>query len=75
MIGLDTNILVRLLVADDPEQTERARKLVSARCTRESPGFINCIVLAELVWVLSGAYGLSRSQIANAVEALLAGED
>lgn len=75
MIGLDTNILVRLLVADDPEQTERARKLVAAQCTRESPGFINCIVLAELVWVLSGAYGLSRSQIANAVEALLAGED
>ena len=75
MIGLDTNILVRLLVADDPEQTERARKLVAEQCTRESPGFINSIVLAEFVWVLSRAYGLSRSQIASAVEALLAGDD
>lgn len=75
MIGLDTNILVRLLVADDPEQTERARELVAERCTPESPGFINSIVLAELVWVLSRAYGLSRAQIASAVEALLGGED
>lgn len=64
-----------MLVADDPEQTERARKLVAERCTRESPRFINSIVLAELVWVLSRACGLPRSRIASAVEALLAGED
>lgn len=75
MIGLDTNILVRLLVADDPDQTARAQRFIAARCTRESPGFINCIVLAELVWVLARAYGYSRASIANVVEDILSGDD
>ena len=75
MIGLDTNILVRLLVADDPDQTARARRFVESRCTSESPGFINCSVLAELVWVLARVYDYSRADIAAAVENLLAGDD
>jgi predicted nucleic-acid-binding protein len=75
MIGLDTNVLVRLIVADDPEQTARARRFVEARCTPASPGFINCIVLAEFVWVLASVYAFKRPQIAGAVEMLLAGDD
>ena len=75
MIGLDTNILVRLLVADDPAQTESAKRFVRARCTRNSPAFINSVVLAELVWVLERSYKHSRSEIATAIEALLAGDD
>ncbi len=75
MIGLDTNVLVRLLVADDPDQTARAQRFIAARCTRKSPGFINCIVLAELVWVLARAYGYSRASIADVVEDLLSGDD
>jgi predicted nucleic-acid-binding protein len=75
MIGLDTNILVRLLVGDDPAQTTQAQQFVQARCTRESPGFISCVVLAEVVWVLASAYDYRRSDIAAAVESLLVGED
>jgi predicted nucleic-acid-binding protein len=75
MIGLDTNVLVRLVVGDDPRRTEQAKRFVDRRCTPESPGFINCIVLAELVWVLAGSYGYSRSEIGAAVEGLLAGGD
>jgi predicted nucleic-acid-binding protein len=75
MIGLDTNIFVRLVVADDPAQTARAQRFVETRCTPEAPGFINCIVLAELVWVLARAYDYSRAEIAAAVENLLAGDD
>jgi len=75
MIGLDTNILVRLLVADDPAQTARVKRFVDRHCTRETPGFINCVVLAELVWVLGSVYRYSRSEIADAIEDLLIGED
>ena len=75
MIGLDTNILVRLVVADDPAQTARAQRFVETRCTPEAPGFINCIVLVEFVWVLASVYDYQRSQIASALEALLAGDD
>ena len=61
MIGLDTNVLVRYLVQDDPRQAAAANRLVETRCTRESPGFVSQIVLAELVWVLRGAYGYDKS--------------
>ena len=75
MIGLDTNVLVRLVVGDDPQQTRQAKAYVARHCTPDSPGFINCVVLAELVWVLASSYHYSRSEIATAVEALIAGVD
>ncbi len=71
MIGLDTNILVRYLVGDDPEQSRAAGQLIKRRCTEETPGWINRIVLCELVWVLEGAYGYDRGAIAEVVEHLL----
>jgi predicted nucleic-acid-binding protein len=75
MIGLDTNVLVRLVVGDDPRQTEQAKAYVDRYCTPNSPGFINCVVLAELEWVLASSYNYSRSQIASTVEILLTGAD
>jgi predicted nucleic-acid-binding protein len=75
VIGLDTNILVRLVVGDDPVQTRQAKRFVESRCSAESPGFINCVVLTEFVWVLARTYGYSRSEIAGTVESLLAGDD
>jgi predicted nucleic-acid-binding protein len=75
MIGLDTNVLVRLVVGDDPQQTRQAKAYVDRHCTLDSPGFINCIVLAELVWVLKSSYGYNRSEIAAAVEGLVIGAD
>ena len=75
MIGLDTNVLVRLLVEDDPVQTEQARRFIERHCTPESPGFINCLVLAELVWVLESFYRFDRIRIAAAIESVTAGRD
>lgn len=70
MIGLDTNLVVRLVTADDPKQTEAVRRLLKANCTPDHPGFINRIVLCELVWVLKRRFGYSRAAIADAVLAL-----
>lgn len=71
MIGLDTNVLVRYLVQDDPEQARKASSVIARHCTRESPGFINRIVLCELVWVLEDAYGYSKEAIAGVLEKVL----
>ena len=75
MIGLDTNVLVRLVVGDDPQQTRQAKAYVDRHCTPDAPAFINCVVLVELVWVLASSYGYNRSEIATAVEGLIAGVD
>jgi len=71
LIGLDTNVLVRYLVQDDPGQSRKAAQLISRECTREAPGFINRIVLCELVWVLETAYGYSKEAIAGVLEKVL----
>ncbi|HTO85561.1 MAG TPA: type II toxin-antitoxin system VapC family toxin [Methylomirabilota bacterium] len=71
MIGLDTNVLVRHLTGDDPVQTPKARALLAARCTVDDPGYVNRIVLCELVWVLARGYRYDRRTIAGALEQLL----
>jgi predicted nucleic-acid-binding protein len=49
MIGLDTNVLVRYLVQDDPEQSAAAGSLFDT-FTAEAPGFISAVSIVELVW-------------------------
>ncbi len=71
MTGLDTNVLVRFLVRDDAAQAKAAERFLREQCTTEEPGWVNRIVLCELVWVLDRAYGYSREHIAGVLERLL----
>ncbi len=71
MIGLDTYVLVRYVVQDDVEQAEAAGRLIEGQCTRELPGWVSSIVLAELVWVLRGAYGYDKGVIVSVVRQIL----
>lgn len=70
MIGIDTNVVVRFLAQDDDVQSPLATRFI-AELSREGPGFISAVVLAEITWVLSRAYKASRDDIAKAVEGLL----
>jgi predicted nucleic-acid-binding protein len=71
MIGLDTNVLVRYITQDDAVQAERATRLIESRRTAESPGLVADVVLCELVWVLSRAYGYDKAQVVGVLEQLL----
>jgi predicted nucleic-acid-binding protein len=62
MIGVDTNVLVRVAVADSPAQTAAAHKFLSAR-TADDPAFVSTVVLAELAWVLDHAYGFTHQML------------
>ena len=70
MTGLDTNVLVRYVMQDDPRQSPRATRLIES-LSAEEPGFVSVVTLVELVWVLSGSYGLARAQVATVLETLL----
>ena len=70
MIGLDTNVLVRYIMQDDIKQSAIAGRLLES-LTVESPGFVSLVAIVELGWVLSSAYELSRSELMEAVDALL----
>jgi predicted nucleic-acid-binding protein len=69
MIGLDTNVLVRYIMQDDAKQAALASRLVESLA--DSTGFIPLIVIAELSWVLTSAYSLSRQQLTEALEGVL----
>ncbi|WBQ11340.1 type II toxin-antitoxin system VapC family toxin [Hyphomonadaceae bacterium ML37] len=70
MIALDTNVLVRFLVQDDPLQAQMATKVID-QLTDDAQGFVSREVLIELVWVLERAYRLGRAEIAFALSGLL----
>ncbi|HYN38224.1 MAG TPA: PIN domain-containing protein [Rhodospirillales bacterium] len=71
MIGLDTNVLLRLLLRDDDAQAAAADRFVEAACSPEAPCLINRIVLVEAAWVLGSGYGYSRAQVAAILDGIL----
>lgn len=74
MIALDTNVLVRFLVQDDPRQGRVAADLI-ASLSESHPGYICREVLVELVWVFERAYKMKRTQIAPVIEGILASRE
>jgi len=68
--AIDTNILARYLRDDDPEQSRRAHQYVQAAVRRGEPLYVNHIVLAELVWILSSVYEHTKDEIVNVIEVL-----
>ena len=74
MIGLDTNVILRFLLADDPAQGAAARAVFEG-LTEDNPGYVNIITLVELVWTLRNRYRISREQVADIVAGLLGSRD
>ncbi len=70
MIGLDTNVLVRYLVQDDPDQSARATALIEG-LDDQRRGFVSIVVLVELSWVLRRAYGVSADEVHAVVDRLV----
>ncbi|WP_026873230.1 type II toxin-antitoxin system VapC family toxin [Inquilinus limosus] len=65
MRAIDTNVLVRFLVADDKRQAERARMAFAAGDIT-----IATTVMLESEWVLRSAYGFPPDQVADALRKL-----
>ncbi|MBP2548932.1 putative nucleic-acid-binding protein [Neorhizobium galegae] len=70
-ITADTNLLVRIVVADDPAQAKAAVELLaSAELVA-----ITLQSFCELAWVLSRAYNVPRPSIVAAIRAFLETEN
>lgn len=71
MIGLDTNILVRYLVQDDPVQATKASRLIEDAAARGEACFLSCVVLCETAWVLTSAYDCDRKTVGHVMEKIV----
>lgn len=67
MIGVDTNVLVRIFAADEAKQRKAAQDFMRQR-TAEDPAFVSAVVVAEVTWVLDRTYGFGVSSIRDALE-------
>ena len=71
MLGIDTNVVVRLIVADDAAQTHKARRLVEQALRRDEAVLVSLLVLLESEWVLRSRYGFNRVAVLGIFRALL----
>ena len=65
MQAIDTNIVIRYLTGDHPQQAARASAVIDA-----GDVFVGTTVLLESEWVLRSVYGFSGSEVAVALRAL-----
>lgn len=70
MIGLDTNVLLRFFLQDEPDQSARAAVLMGNLSLRE-PGYISSVTLVESVWVLERSYQKPKRDVVFFVQGLL----
>ncbi len=71
MRAVDTNILVRFLVRDDPVQADLVYQLFKKAEQARSCLFVPLTVMLELIWVLESAYSVGRTEIIEAIGDLL----
>ena len=74
MIGIDTNIIVRLLLRDDEAMFQRAAALIG-RTSPDDPLVVNVVVVAESLWVLERKAGVDRATARTTLAALLESEE
>jgi len=65
MRAVDTNVLVRLILGDNPQQEASAQRFIA------TGAWASVLVLAETVWVLGATYDRNPPRLAAAIEKLL----
>ena len=68
---VDTNIFLRFLVNDIPQQADACEAIFRRAVAGEEALYTTDMVIAEIVWVLESYYDLSRSEVRTKVEKIL----
>lgn len=68
MRAIDTNVLVRLVTGDEPDQVALAEEFIAG-------AWVSHLVLAETVWVLDTVYERTSAQILPSIQMLLDHKD
>jgi len=71
LIALDTNVLIRYMVPDDPLQFRLASDLIQRQRSYGQPALVTLLVILESEWVLRSAYRYSKSQIMSTFVSIL----
>lgn len=70
LVGIDTNVVLRAVLRDDPDQSAAAAEFFRA-LTPERRGLITQVTLAECYWVMARAKRLSRDTCLAVIRSLI----
>ena len=72
MIAIDTNVLLRYLLQDDPKQSKKAVEVINGgQCV-----LVTDVVLTEAIWTLTGKrYSADKETVCRVVRGLLGDND
>lgn len=65
---LDTNLIIRFLVNDDPKKVNRVEKLLS---DKNNTNILLDTIVVEIIWVLSFYYSLNKTDVIEKINALI----
>lgn len=74
MIAVDTNVLLRYVLQDDPRQSALASAFMRQRAP-EDPAFISTAVVLEFIWTLRRRYGFAQTDVSPVVASLARSKD
>ena len=69
--SVDANVILRFLLRDHDELSPKARATIEAAAGGHIAIVLDPVLLAEVVWVLTSYYELSRAEIAAGLEPIL----
>lgn len=75
MAALDTNVLVRFLVRDDPAQLAAAERLIQGFVDAGENLYVPVSVSLELEWALRSNFGLDKSTVVQTLSNLLSAQE
>lgn len=65
---IDTNLIIRFLINDNPQKVSRAEKLLREKTNQN---ILLDTVIAEIIWVLSSYYSLRKESVIEKIRALI----
>lgn len=71
MKALDTNVLIRFLVKDDPKQANTVYRLFKRAESDRQEFWVPLVVILETIWVLESVYQISRQEAVDSIADLL----
>lgn len=71
LICIDTNILIRFLRADDKKLSAKAKEIFSKASEGKIKIYLDEVIVAEIIWLLSSFYKQKRIKIASQLQELI----
>lgn len=65
---IDSNLILRFLVADDVKKAKDVEKLLT---TTKEKLILTDVAISEIIWVLSSYYGFSKIRVVEGIEGIL----